>query len=700
MSAAAAAAAATAAAGAAGASGGEQLPSEPLDMAIRSASVAGMGMASALKRLRALIRAQPEGISGYIIPHDDAHLSEYISSSDARLEFISGFTGSAGTAIVTEDQGALWTDGRYYKQAENELIAHAAEHGHQQWTLMKEGLPETLEPHQWLSKVLPAKGKVGVDPLLISYTGWERLAQKLEGAGHKLVPIIHNLIDQVWEEKPSPPGTAVEVLPLSLAGRSWQEKLADVRSDLKAKNAQALVVTALDEIAWLFNLRGSDIEFNPVFFAYAVVTSKSAHLFVHEDKITVSLEKHLTSSSSSPSSDVSSSAGSSRSGDTRMDTSGDPNDQTGQQSQPSAQHLHQSVLPETVDIQPYWVFREFLSMLIQQRSGRVWVSPKSSYCIVSIVPEERRILEQSPIQVRKAVKNTTEIEGMKKAHIRDAAAMCEFISWLEREVPKGGVTEVSAADKLESFRRAQTDFVGLSCATVSASGPNGAIIHYRPTKDSDRPITSEDLYLVDSGGQYRDGTTDVTRTIHFGTPTAEQRAYFTRVVKGVILLTTAKFPRLVKGAMIDTLGRKSLWDVGLDYMHGTGHGVGAYLNVHEGPFSISYRDNPYDCGLREGMFSSIEPGYYKDDDFGIRIENVAVIVPAKTDYEKPFLTFETVTLVPVQSKLLDPSMLSKEEIEWINGYHEQCRLVVGKLLEETGKDAALKWLLRETQPIG
>ncbi|OQR77576.1 xaa-Pro aminopeptidase 1-like, partial [Tropilaelaps mercedesae] len=622
--------------------------------------------------------------------------SEYISSSDARLEFISGFTGSVGTAIVTEDQAALWTDGRYFKQALNELSAHAVAHGHPQWTLMKEGLVDTLEPHQWLSKILPAKGKIGIDPLLISFYRWESLAKKLEGAGHKLVPITHNLIDQVWDEKPSPAETAVEILPLSLAGRGWQEKLADVRSDLKAKNALALVITALDEIAWLFNLRGSDIEFNPVFFAYAVVTSKSAHLFVYEDKITVSLEKHLSSANTAVC-ETSSGLGS-RPGDSRMYTGGDL--EQGGQSQQPPHNPHRPALYETVEIQPYWVFREFLSVLLQQRSGRVWVSPKSSYSIVSIIPEERRILEESPIQLMKAVKNPTEIEGMKKAHIRDAAAMCEFMCWLEKEVPKGGVTEISAAEKLETFRRAQSDFVGLSFATISASGPNGAIAHYKPTKDSDRAITADEMYLVDSGGQYRDGTTDITRTVHFGTPTAVQRAYFTRVIKGVILLTTAKFPRLIKGVMIDTLGRKSLWDVGLDYMHGTGHGVGAYLNVHEGPFSISFRENPYDCGLREGMFSSIEPGYYKEDEFGIRTENVAVIVPAKTDFEKPFLTFETVTLVPVQSSLLDPSMLSKEEIEWINSYHEQCRIVVGKLLEETGKDAALQWLLRQTQPIG
>ncbi|XP_018494166.1 xaa-Pro aminopeptidase 1 [Galendromus occidentalis] len=616
---------------------------------------------SVLKRLRALMKVQPEGISAYIIPHSDAHMNEYISSNDARLEFLSGFTGSCGTAIITEEHAALWTDGRYHSQAEKQLG--------QQWTLMKEGLSETLEPHQWLSKVLPAKGKVGVDSLLISYSKWTELSRKLGSAGHKLVPVSQNLVDSVWDDRPPSSETPVEVLPVVYTGRTWQEKLSDVRQDMKEKNAQALIVTALDETAWLFNLRGGDIEFNPVFFAYAVITMKSAHLFVDENKITAGLEKHLTlSENQSPKNSMDTNCGNG-----------------------------------SVDIQPYWMFKDFLTMFMQQQSGRIWVSPSSSYGIVSSIPEERRLLEESPIQLRKAVKNPIEIEGMKKAHVRDAVALIEFLDWMEKEVPKGGVTEISAADKLESLRRQQSDYVGLSFATISASGPNAAVIHYKPSRESDRPVTTDEIYLVDSGGQYRDGTTDVTRTVHFGVPTDKERECYTRVVKGAIALSTTKFPRLTKGNMIDTLARKSLWDVGLDYMHGTGHGVGAYLNVHEGPFSISFKENPKDPGLREGMFTSIEPGYYEDSSFGIRLENIAQIVFADTKYQfkqKQFLTFETITLVPVQKKLLNPTMLTEAEIEWLNTYHEQCRLVVGQVLEDEGKESVLQWLMRETQPLG
>ncbi|PIK53710.1 putative xaa-Pro aminopeptidase 1 isoform X1 [Apostichopus japonicus] len=607
-----------------------------------------------LKKLRDLLKSKQhvaEPIQAYIIPSGDSHQNEYISDCDCRREYISGFAGSSGTAIVTENLAALWTDGRYFLQAASQMDSN--------WTLMKQGLPETPSQEEWLNKVLPIGSKVGVDPYLFSYDMWKTCSKGLKAAGNYLVPVSDNLVDIVWgSERPEPPCSALMVQDIKFSGLKWEKKVELLRTQMAANvpKADHIVVTHLDEIAWLLNLRGSDIAYNPVFFSYLVIDMNSIHLFMDEKKLSDEIEKHLD-------------------GDLKVTFHG------------------------------YDDIQSFISDLYTENDAhlRTWISTMSSHALVSTIPKKSRILKPCPITESKSVKNPVEIEGMKRAHIRDAVALCEYFRWLEEEVPKGKVTEISGADRLEEFRREQDDFVTLSFQTISSSGPHAAVIHYSPSLETDLPITMQDIYLCDSGAQFRDGTTDVTRTMHFGAPTQHQKECTTRVLKGVIALATSVFPNGTKGSRLDSFARKSLWDAGLDYLHGTGHGVGSFLNVHEGPQRVSYRLDTKETALTAGQFISDEPGYYEDGQFGIRIENIVLVKPTTTEHnfrDKGFLTFETVTLAPIQTKLLEPSLLTEAEITWLNDYHNQCREVIGAELEKQGRHEALKWLVKETQPIG
>ncbi|PVD29782.1 hypothetical protein C0Q70_09039 [Pomacea canaliculata] len=615
------------------------------------------GSASILTKLRALMKNNnfvSEPLQAYIIPTGDAHQSEYVADCDQRRSFITGFTGSAGTAVVTDTKAALWTDGRYYLQAEKQLDSS--------WILMKDGLPETPTMAKWLNKVLPIGSQVGCDPTLMSVETWKPLSKDLRSEGHCLVPVTSNLVDLVWEDRPSPPCCNLIILPPQYTGKTWQEKVATVQSKMAEKKACAFIVTALDEIAWLLNLRGADIIYNPVFFAYVVVTSNAVHLFIEEKKLASAVTRHLQSNGTNQKGEVS-----------------------------------------NVTTHGYQEIWDFVASLVKSEERKLWVSEKSSYAIVNLIPKERRIMAPSPVAKLKCVKNSAEIEGMKLAQVKDAVAMCEFLLWLEKEVPKGTVTEVLAAAKAEEFRRAQSDFVSLSFDTISSIGPNGAIIHYKPKSESDCPVTTDQIYLCDSGAQYKHGTTDTTRTIHLGTPSKHEQECFTRVLKGHISLCTAVFPNGVKGHMLDTLARTALWDVGLDYPHGTGHGVGAFLNVHEGPCGISSRVSLSDIALEEGMILSDEPGYYEDGNFGIRIENCVLVVKAETKHNfrnRGFLTFEPITLVPIQTKMIDPSLLTEKEISWLNNYHANIRNIVGQELQAQGKMDVFSWLLHSTEPLG
>uniref|UniRef100_A0A1B6E280 Xaa-Pro aminopeptidase 1 n=1 Tax=Clastoptera arizonana TaxID=38151 RepID=A0A1B6E280_9HEMI len=576
-------------------------------------------------------------------------MSEYLAPCDERRAFISGFTGSDGTAIITENAACVWTDGRYFLQASQEMDDN--------WTLMKNGVSTTPTQSDWLIKTLPAGSRVGVDPMYLSYREWTKLNTDLDAASHSLVPVTTNLIDLIWDDRPQTPNFCINPLPLKYTGRTSQEKVDSVRAQMEEKGVSLTVITALDEVAYLLNLRGSDIDYNPVFFSYVAITPSEVNLFIDTSKITQSVFDHFK-----------------------------------QEDLEVSFHSYNKVVSYITE-----------QVGNKQLDGKVWISHGSSSALVMLIPEKLRVLDTSAVALMKAIKNPVEIQGLINAHIRDAAALCCYFSWLEREVHKGNITEISGANKLEEFRKEQEDFVGLSFSTISSVGPNGAIIHYEPTPATDRTITTEELYLCDSGAQYKDGTTDVTRTLHFGTPTDYEKECFTRVFKGQMNLGTAVFPNKIKGNCLDTLARKSLWDVGLDYMHGTGHGIGAYLNVHEGPMGISWRAYPDDPGLQLGMFLSNEPGYYEDGKFGIRLENIVQIVNASTPYNYKnigFLTFETITLVPIQTKMLVPHMLTEKEITCLNDYHSLCREKVGPLLKKMGHIGAYEWLYKETEPIG
>nr|CAD7264995.1 unnamed protein product [Timema shepardi]CAD7575794.1 unnamed protein product [Timema californicum] len=574
--------------------------------------------------------------------------SEYLAECDMRRAFISGFTGSAGTAIITESAALMWTDGRYYLQAIEEMG--------EGWTLMKEGLPATPSQGKYLSDNFPEGSRVGVDPNVLSYEEWKIIQNDMKGSGVNLIPIATNLVDLIWEDKPASPSSTVLPLAIKYTGKSCKHKVEEVRSKMAEKGSTLLLVTALDEIAWLLNLRGSDIDYNPVFFSYVLVTQTQIHLFIDESKVTLAVRNHF----------------------------------------------NEEDLP--VNIHPYNKIHSFITEQIPEQTGKVWISSDGSYSLNSMVPEKIRISEITPIALMKAIKNTVETQGMINCHIRDGVALCRYFAWLEKELQKGNaVTEISGADKLEQFRKDLDDFIGLSFPTITSSGPNGAIIHYHCMPKTDRPITTKELYLCDSGAQFKDGTTDVTRTFHFGTPTQHEKECYTRVFKGQTFLGTAVFPNKIKGNCLDTLARKFLWDIGLDYLHGTGHGIGSYLNVHEGPMGISWRTYPNDPGLQEGMFLSNEPGYYEDGKFGIRLENILYIVPATVPFNfknRGFLTFRTVTLVPIQTKMLVTSLLTEKEVDYLNSYHRECREVVGAKLKELGHQEAWEWLYRETEPIG
>ncbi|XP_014667790.1 PREDICTED: xaa-Pro aminopeptidase 1-like isoform X2 [Priapulus caudatus] len=602
-----------------------------------------------LQRLRFFMRNSEvvkQPLQAYIVPSGDAHQSEYIAPCDCRRQYVSGFTGSAGTAIVTEQCAALWTDGRYHLQAEEQLDSN--------WTLMKEGVAATPTQADWLSKSLPEGARIGVDPFLLSVDVWRPLSEKLKQSGRELVPINQNLIDLVWDDRPASPSNHIDIQPLQFAGKTWQDKIHEVRGKMNDKDASVLVVTALDELAWLFNMRGSDIEYNPVFFAYALIGMDRVSIYVDEAKVTPEIHAHLTSD----------------------------------------EHIK-------VTLHAYADLCDDLCRLEPHVSGRVWIPDQSSHGLARLVPERRRISDPSPIALMKALKNAAEIAGMQNAHVKDAVALCELFAWLEKEVPKGGMTELKASAKAEQFRSQQADFVSLSFGTISSSGPNGAIIHYQPTEASNRPVTMQELYLLDSGAQYRDGTTDVTRTMHFGEPSQLEMECYTRVLKGHIALDSLIFPSGTKGHVIDCNARKALWDVGLDYMHGTGHGVGAFLNVHEAPIS-KHNSSPDGIGTRGDMTITIEPGYYEDGLFGCRIENVCLVVIAETAHRfhgKDFLTYEPITLVPIQTKLIDRTIFTQQEMAWLNRYHARCREVVAPVLKQQGRTEALQWLLRETEHI-
>lgn len=602
-----------------------------------------------LSQLRDLMKEHKVDV--YIVPSEDSHQSEYIAPCDARREHISGFSGSAGTAVVTLDKAALATDGRYFNQASKQLDSN--------WLLLKQGLEDVPTWQEWTTEQAEGGKTVGVDPTVITAADARKLTKSLRKTDAKLVGVDENLVDKIWEDRPARPAERVIVLSDEYAGKDFKEKLTDLRKELDKKKTAGMVVSMLDEVAWLFNLRGSDIPYNPVFFSYAAVTHDSATLYVDSSQLDDKVYEHLHGA---------------------------------------------------VQIKPYDALFSDLTSLSQnpeqngagttaKKHSKILVSNKASWALSLGLGGEEKVEEvRSPVADAKAIKNSTELEGMRRCHIRDGAALIEFFAWLEDQLiaKKATLDEVQAADKLEAIRSKGKHFKGLSFDTISSTGPNAAVIHYKPEPGNCSTIDPKAVYLCDSGAQYLDGTTDTTRTLHFGQPTEMEIKAYTLVLKGVIALDRAVFPKGTTGFAIDILARQALWREGLDYRHGTGHGVGSFLNVHEGPIGVGTRAAYAEVSLNIGNVLSDEPGYYEDGNFGIRIENMIMAKEAKTNHkfgDKPWLAFEHVTMVPMCRKLIDANILSPEEKQWLNEYHQEVWDNTHTYFKD---DLSLTWLKRET----
>ncbi|KAF9486246.1 Creatinase/aminopeptidase [Pholiota conissans] len=599
-----------------------------------------------LTRLRELMRSKDIGVQAVVVPSEDQHSSEYLAHCDERRAFISGFNGSAGCAVITLDNAYLFTDGRYFLQAGKQLD--------QNWKLMKQGLPDVPTWQEFLHKNLESNTKIGIDPTLIAASDAESLTKELEPKSSALVSLPYNLVDAIWDDRPPRPANEVFYLDEKYSGQSHLDKVSKVREELEKKKAKAIVVSMLDEIAWLFNLRGSDIDFNPVFFAYSVVTLDKVILFINDKQLDDSAKKYLG---------------------------------------------------DHVEIKPYDEFFTYLkglaSSLDLKDDAKILIGDKASLAVAEALGKDTYAILRSPVTDLKAIKNEVELEGFRQCHIQDGAALARYFAWLEEELNNGvEINESQGSDQLEKFRSELALFKGLSFTTISSTGPNGAIIHYSPDPNDCDIIKKEQIYLCDSGGQYLDGTTDVTRTWHFGTPTDEEKRAFTRVLQGHIAIDTATFPVGTTGYIIDSFARRALWQDGLDFRHGTGHGVGHFLNVHEGPQGIGTRITLNSAPLKAGMTVSNEPGYYADGRFGIRIENVVLVKNAKLRNnfgDKGYLGFENVTMCPIHKKLIDLTLLSVDEKKWLDTYHAEVFEKVSPLIQNDPR--ALAWLKRECSPL-
>ncbi|XP_024023589.1 probable Xaa-Pro aminopeptidase P isoform X4 [Morus notabilis] len=640
-----------------------------------------MGDTDTLAALRALMASHSPPLDALIVPSEDYHQSEYVSGRDKRREFVSGFSGSAGLALVTINEARLWTDGRYFLQATQELS--------DQWTLMRMGEDPNVDI--WMADNLPENAAIGIDPWCISIDTAQKWERAFVKKGQQLVQTSTNLVDEAWKDRPPVEINPVIVHPLEFAGRSVEEKLKDLRQKLIQEKARGIIFTALDEVAWLYNIRGSDVSYCPVVHAYAIVTSDSAFIYVDKRRVSSEVTRHLEENGievreySAVGSDVSLLAS--------------------DQLKPGEAKIVGNGSYEEED----------------NNYELVWADPGSCcYALYTKLNSEKVLLQQSPLALAKALKNPIELDGLKNAHIRDGAAVVQYLVWLDKQMQEiygasgyflegerankkkrlesTKLTEVTVSDKLESFRASKEHFRGLSFPTISSVGPNAAIIHYGPRAETCAELDPDSIYLFDSGAQYLDGTTDITRTVHFGKPSAHEKACYTAVLKGHIALGNARFPNGTNGHALDILARVPLWKNGLDYRHGTGHGIGSYLNVHEGPHLISFRPQARNVPLQATMTVTDEPGYYEDGKFGIRLENVLIVKEADTRFnfgDKGYLSFEHITWAPYQRKLIDLSLLSPEELDWLNSYHSKCKDILAPYLDESEK----AWLKKATEPI-
>lgn len=587
-----------------------------------------------IEKLRSWMREN--GLSAFIFPSSDPHNSEYVAEHWKSREWISGFSGSAGTAVVTLEHAALWTDSRYFIAAEKELKGT-------DFKLMKQRVEGTPSVAEWLGTMLSSSetAVVGLDGYVNSLDEVSVLEQELATRGNISVRTDVDPVDELWIDRPVIPDNMVHLHPLEYAGEPISSKISRVRQCLVDKGADGLLVTALDEIAWVLNLRGSDVHCNPVFVSYLLFSPEKVTLYINNLKLSEDVKVYLST--------------------------------------------------ENVEVKEYDAIVEGLrtyrgeSLLIDDRT--------TNYLLATAAPYEKVVAGASPIAGMKAIKNKVEQEGFRAAMLRDGIAMVKFLVWLNPAVEAGNQTEISLDERLTALRAEQPKFKGISFDTIVGYEAHGAIVHYEATPESDIPVESHGLVLIDSGAQYLDGTTDITRTIALGDLTEEQCRVYTLVLKGHIQLDLCRFPAGACGSQIDALARAPMWREGYNYMHGTGHGVGSYLNVHEGPHQIrmEWRSAP----LQAGMTVTNEPGLYLEGKFGVRIENTLLIVPAETTAYGDFLKFETLTLAPIDKKPIVLEMLSEEEREWLNSYHRRIYDKLSLYLDKEEKE----WLRLATLPI-
>ncbi|MCX7890154.1 MAG: aminopeptidase P family protein [Rhodobacteraceae bacterium] len=579
-------------------------------------------------------RLAAAGLAGFVVPRADAHQGEYVAAHDQRLQWLTGFTGSAGFCIVLPHIAGIFVDGRYRTQVKSQVdLAHFTP---VPW-------PET-RPGPWLRGQIPDGGTVGFDPWLHTAKEIAEIGQALDGSGITLEPVA-NFVDELWQDQPPPPLGRIEVQPIAFSGEDHRSKRRRLAEALVKSGHRAAVLTLPDSIAWLLDIRGSDVPHTPVVHAMAILHDDArVSLFVAGGKLTGAVRAHLG--------------------------------------------------PEVALHEPA-AFPAALAALagpvrVDRASAPLEVSRRLAAAGIAVA------WDQDPCILPKACKNATEIAGTAEAHLRDGAAMVEFLAWLDAEAPRGGLTETGVVRALEGFRRATNALRDISFETIAGSGPNGAVMHYRVTEETDRELRDGELIVVDSGGQYVDGTTDITRTVAIGPPPAEAVAAFTRVLRGMIAISRLRWPRGVTGGHLDSIARYPLWLAGQDYDHGTGHGVGVYLSVHEGPQRLS---RVSDVVLEPGMILSNEPGYYREGEFGIRIENLVVVEPAPPvaggDAHREMLRFRTLTFVPVDRRLIDPGMLTAEERSWLDAYHAQVRERIAPRVTAPARD----WLIRATAPV-
>ena len=583
-------------------------------------------------RLRQCLREQ--SLSAFIIPSTDPHSGEYVPDHWKTREWISGFTGSAGTAVITLDNAALWTDSRYFLQAADQLEGTGI-------SLMKDRLPDTPSIPEWLGRILSPGAVVGVDGWVNTIGETQALRDALTREGLSLRTDF-DPVGTLWNNRPTLPDTPVTIHPLEYAGVACHEKVDAIRKKLVACGAEGILLSTLDDIAWTLNLRGSDVHCNPVFVSYLLLTVHKCILYVRPDKLTPEVKTYLAQ--------------------------------------------------EGVDTEAY---EDLTEDLHDYPYATLCLDPGRTNEAVrqAVNPLTRILLAESPVPLMKAVKNEAEIRGFHAAMLRDGVAMVKFLKWLEEAVPAGNETEMSIDRKLYALRAEQPLFRGISFDTIAGYKEHGAIVHYEATPETDKPLAPEGLLLLDSGAQYADGTTDITRTIALGATTDDERRDYTLVLKGHIGLTRACFPQGTCGTQLDVLARETMWREGANFLHGTGHGVGAYLNVHEGPHQI--RMNHVPTPLCPGMTVTDEPGIYRAGRYGIRTENALLVVPYRETEFGAFYTFEPLTLCPIDTRPIVRSMLTAEEVEWLNAYHRTVYEKLSPLLDEAHR----AWLEEKTKQL-